>query len=72
MYKIFLDDDKVVQDSIDNLVISPKLKEKLNGVDSLEYTIPYDNVYFNDYERRKSKIKVMYGADIIFKGRMLD
>ena len=52
MYKIFLDDDKVVQDSIDNLVISPKLKEKLNGVDSLEYTIPYDNVYFNDYEEK--------------------
>lgn len=71
MYKIVIDDDKTVQDSIDNLVISPTLTEKLNGVSSLEYTIPFNDTLYDSYKRRITKVCV-YNDDILqFKGRLL-
>lgn len=72
MYKIILDDEKVVQDSIDNVVISPVLNEKINSVPTLKYSIPYDDKYFDKYIRRKSIIKVTYENNVTFKGRLLD
>lgn len=72
MYKIILDKNKIVQDSIDNIVISPVLTEKLNGVPSLKYTIPYSDKYYQDYQRRISKIEVKYDDVSKFKGRLLN
>ena len=71
MYKIILDKNKIVQDSIDNVVISPVLTEKLNGVPTLKYTIPYSDKYYQDYQRRISKIEVKYDDVSKFKGRLL-
>lgn len=72
MYKIILDKNKIVQDSIDNIVISPILTEKLNGVPTLKYTIPYSDKYYQDYQRRISKIEVKYDDVSKFKGRLLN
>lgn len=72
MYKIILDKNKIVQDSIDNIVISPVLTEKLNGVPTLKYTIPYSDKYYQDYQRRISKIEVKYDDVSKFKGRLLN
>lgn len=72
MYKIILDKNKIVQDSIDNVVISPVLTEKLNGVPTLKYTIPYSDKYYQDYQRRISKIEVKYDDVSKFKGRLLN
>ena len=72
MYKIILDKNKIVQDSIDNIVISPILTEKLNGVPTLKYTIPYIDKYYQDYQRRISKIEVKYDDVSKFKGRLLN
>ncbi len=72
MYKIILDKNKIVQDSIDNIVISPVLTEKLNGVPTLKYTIPYSDKFYQDYQRRISKIEVKYDDVSKFKGRLLN
>ena len=72
MYKIILDENKIVQDSIDNVVISPVLTEKINGVPTLKYTIPYSDKYYKDYQRRISKIEVQYVGVPKFKGRLLN
>lgn len=72
MYKFILDKNKIVQDSIDNIVISPVLTEKLNGVPTLKYTIPYSDKYYQDYQRRISKIEVKYDDVSKFKGRLLN
>ena len=72
MYKIILDENKIVQDSIDNVVISPVLTEKINGVPTLKYTIPYSDKFYKDYQRRISKIEVQYDDVPKFKGRLLN
>lgn len=72
MYKIILDENKIVQDSIDNVVISPVLTEKINGVPTLKYTIPYSDKFYKDYQRRISKIEVQYDGVPKFKGRLLN
>lgn len=58
MYKIIKDKNDIIQDSIDNVVIDPELKEHLNGVGSLTYSIPYNDQYYEDYIELKTKIKV--------------
>lgn len=58
MYKIIKDKNDIIQNSIDNVVIDPELKEHLNGVGSLTYSIPYNDQYYEDYIELKTKIKV--------------
>ena len=70
MYKITVD-GHVVQDSTENLVISPVLTEKVNSVNSLEYIIPFNDPLYDKYERRISTVAVTYEDTIVFKGRLL-
>lgn len=58
MYKIIKDADQIVQDSIDNVVIDPELKEHLNGVSSLTYSIPFNDQYYDDYIELKTKVTI--------------
>ena len=58
MYKIVKDKNNIIQDSIDNVVIDPELKEKLNGVGSFTYSIPFDDKYYKDYQEMKSVVDV--------------
>ena len=59
MYKIVKDKNNIIQDSIDNVVIDPELKEKLNGVGSFTYSIPFDDKYYKDYQEMKSIVDVI-------------
>lgn len=58
MYKIIKDKNDIIQDSIDNVVIDPELKEKLNGVSSLNYFIPFNDKYYEDYQEMKTVVEV--------------
>lgn len=59
MYKIVKDKNNIIQDSIDNVVIDPELKEKLNGVGSFTYSIPFNDKYYKDYQEMKSIVDVI-------------
>ena len=72
MYKIILDNEHIIQDSINNVVIDPVLKEKINGASTFEYSIPFDDKYYDSYEERVTTVTVMYESRIEFKGRLID
>lgn len=72
MYKIILDNEHIIQDSINNVVIDPVLKEKINSASTFEYSIPFDDKYYDSYEERVTTVTVMYESRIEFKGRLID
>lgn len=74
MYKIIKDEKETVQDSLANAVIDPELKEKINSVSSLTYSIPYNNELYDSYQEMKTVVSV-YGENENnpeFKGRLLN
>lgn len=72
-YRIFCD-DYVLYDSdlnefqLGNLV----LKQELNMVDELSFTIYPNHPYFNDISKLSSEIKAYRDNDMIFKGRVIN
>lgn len=62
MYRIIKDKKDVIQDTINHVVIDPTLKEKLNGVSSLTYSIPFNDKYYNDYKELETIVEV-YGEN---------
>lgn len=73
MYKIIKDKDNTIQDSVDNVVIDPELKEKLNGVSSLTYSIPFNDENYDNYHELETTVEV-YGeneSNPEFVGRLL-
>lgn len=74
MYTIIKDNQDKIQDSVDNVVIDPELKEKINGVSTLTYSIPFSDRFYDDYLEMKTTVTV-YGENKSypeFKGRLLD
>ena len=52
-------------------VISPKLTFELNKAGSLEFTLPPNNVMYDQIQKLKSIVQVFDGSEEIFRGRIL-
>ena len=71
-YKIYCD-DYILYDSDSNefQLGNPVLKQELNMVDELIFTIYPNHPYFNNISKLSSEIKAYRDNDMIFKGRVI-
>lgn len=53
-------------------VFSPKLTVELNKAGSLEYTMPPDNVLYNEVKKLSSIVTVFQNGNELFRGRVLN
>lgn len=73
MYKIYVDNYLIYDDSLDSLkVFEPKMTLALNSVSSCTFTIYPDHPYFDQLKKLKSIVKVFQDGVLVFKGRILN
>lgn len=74
MYTIFVDGKALYAPNLANEgydVINPKLTMELNKSGSLEFTLPPNNVMYDQIQKLKSIVQVFDGSEEIFRGRIL-
>lgn len=75
MYKIYADDKLLHAPHLIHEgcgVISPKLTVELNKAGSLEFTIPPNNILYDELKKLKTIITVYENDDELFRGRVLN
>ena len=72
-YKIFCDDYILYDSDLNEFQLeNPILKQELNAVDELTFTIYPNHPYFNNISKLSSEIKAYRDNDMIFKGRVIN
>lgn len=71
-YKIFCDDYILYDSDLNEFQLgNPVVKQELNMVDELSFTIYPNHPYFNNISKLSSEIKAYRDNDMIFKGRVI-
>ena len=71
-YRIFCDDYVLYDSQLNEFQLKdPVLKQELNAVDELTFTIYPNHPYFNNISKLSSEIKAYRDNDMIFKGRVI-
>ena len=71
-YRIFCDDYILYDSDLNEFQLgNPVLKQELNMVDELSFTIYPNHPYFNNISKLSSEIRVYRDNDMIFKGRVI-
>ena len=71
-YRIFCDDYVLCDSQLNEFQLgNPVLKQELNMVDELSFTIYPNHPYFNNISKLSSEIKAYRDNDMIFKGRVI-
>ena len=71
-YKIFCDDYILYDSDLNEFQLgNPVVKQELNAVDELSFTIYSNHPYFNNISKLSSEIKAYRDNDMIFKGRVI-
>ena len=72
-YKIFCDDYILYDSDLNEFQLgNPVLKQELNMVDELSFTIYPNHPYFNNISKLSSIIKVFRNDNLLFKGRVIN
>ena len=72
-YRIFCDDYVLYDSQLNEFQLKdPVLKQELNTVDELSFTIYPNHPYFNNISKLSSEIKAYRDNDVIFKGRVIN
>lgn len=74
MYTIYVDGHALYAPNLANegySVLNPKITMELNKAGSLEFTVPPNNLMYDNIHRMKSIIQVFDGGEEIFRGRVL-
>lgn len=75
MYRIYTDGELLYDATLSNDgygVLSPKLTVELNKAGSLNFTLPPNNIKYNDMKKLKSIITVLQNGEELFRGRVLN
>ena len=71
-YKIFCDDYILYDSDLNEFQLgNPVVKQEINMVDELSFTIYSNHPYFNNISKLSSEIKAYRDNDMIFKGRVI-
>ena len=71
-YRIFCDDYILYDSDLNEFQLgNPVVKQELNMVDELSFTIYSNHPYFNNISKLSSEIKAYRDNDMIFKGRVI-
>ena len=71
-YRIFCDDYILYDSDLNEFQLgNPVLKQELNMVDELSFTIYPNHPYFNNISKLSSEIKVFRDDNLLFKGRVI-
>ena len=72
MFEIYADDILIFDDKVshDNL-IDVTLNLEINRAGSLEFSLYKENPYYDNFERMRTKVKVLRDGELIFSGRVL-
>ena len=71
-YRIFCDDYVLYDSDLNEFQLgNPVLKQELNAVDELIFTIYPNHPYFNNISKLSSEIKVFRDDNLLFKGRVI-
>ena len=71
-YRIFCDDYVLYDSQLNEFQLgNPVLKQELNMVDELSFTIYPNHPYFNNISKLSSEIKVFRDDNLLFKGRVI-
>ena len=71
-YKIYCDDYILYDSDLNEFQLgNPVLKQELNMVDELSFTIYPNHPYFNNISKLSSEIKVFRDDNLLFKGRVI-
>ena len=71
-YRIFCDDYILYDSDLNEFQLgNPVLKQELNMVDELSFTIYPNHPYFNNISKLSSEIRAYRDNDMIFKGRVI-
>ena len=71
-YRIFCDDYILYDSDLNEFQLgNPVLKQELNAVDELTFTIYPNHPYFNNISKLSSEIKVFRDDNLLFKGRVI-
>ena len=72
-YRIYCDDYLLYDSQNESYqVLSPKLKQELNAVDELTFTIYPNHVYFDRLNKLSSIVTMYRDSTLLFKGRILN
>ncbi|MDO4504283.1 MAG: phage tail protein [Clostridia bacterium] len=72
-YRIFCDDYVLYDSQLNEFQLgNPVLKQELNMVDELTFTIYPNHPYFNNISKLSSEIKVFRDDNLLFKGRVIN
>ena len=75
MYRIYTDGDLLYDATLFNEgygVLSPKLTVEMNKAGSLDFTLPPNNLKYNDLAKLKSIVTVLQNGEELFRGRVLN
>ena len=71
-YRIFCDDYILYDSDLNEFQLgTPVVKQELNMVDELSFTIYSNHPYFNNISKLSSEIKVFRDDNLLFKGRVI-
>ena len=71
-YRIFCDDYILYDSDLNEFQLgNPVVKQELNMVDELSFTIYPNHPYFNNISKLSSEIKVFRDDNLLFKGRVI-
>ena len=71
-YRIFCDDYVLYDSDLNEFQLgNPVLKQELNAVDELSFTIYPNHPYFNNISKLSSEIRAYRDNDMLFKGRVI-
>ena len=72
-YRIFCDDYVLYDSDLNEFQLgNPVLKQELNAVDELTFTIYPNHPYFNNISKLSSEIKLFRDDNLLFKGRVIN